>query len=407
MDNRKHRTAKVTSCAAAALGVLAASATQAQQAPAQQSPAPTPAPSPSPTRSPPPNVMYLPNVVPERFSIGGTPSPTPTPVPVPPPVVDATPQARTAPAERAAGQNRRTVPQARTAEPAPAPTAAATPPGATSGEPALPQSAPAPAPLPQQAPVAVPAAPPAAATPGWLWALGGAGGMALLFAAFWALRRRRRAPHAAFETPPDPVAVPEPPLRAAPPGIAPRPRPPAPHAAAAPPISSASSSDPFELVVRPLHLEMNAEEVLLEIELLIGNLQPGAAEAIRASLALISANPDQDRHVAGFHANPVADPAGRAFDLAAGAGGRMPARLRVRREHLHVVQVGGRPMFVPLVMVDLRWRAGLSVRRFGADFMIGTAGQGAKLGPIWLDRAQLSAPLAATRYFPKQAPVAA
>lgn len=231
--------------------------------------------------------------------------------------------------------------------------------------------------------------------------------MALLLGAFWALRRRRRAPDAGFEAPPEPVAVPEPPLRAAPPGIAPRPRPAAPPAAAAPPTSPSLGSDPFELVVRPLHLELNAEEVLLEIELLIGNLQPGAAEAIRASLALISANPDQDRHVAGFHANPVADPAGRAFDLAAGAGGRMPARLRVRREHLHVVQVGGRPMFVPLVMVDLRWRAGLSVRRFGADFMIGTAGQGPKLGPIWLDRAQISAPLAATRYLPRPAPVAA
>lgn len=230
--------------------------------------------------------------------------------------------------------------------------------------------------------------------------------MALLLGAFWALRRRRRAPDAGFETSPEPVAVPEPPLRAAPPGIAPRPQPAARPAAAAPPVSP-TGSDPFELIVRPLHLEMNAEEVLLEIELLIGNLQPGPAEAIRPSLALISANPDQDLHVAGFHANPVADPAGRAFDLAAGAGGRMPARLRVRREHLHVVQVGGRPMFVPLVMVDLRWRAGLSVRRFGADFMIGTAGQGPKLGPIWLDRAQLPAPLAATRYFPKQAPVAA
>jgi hypothetical protein len=169
----------------------------------------------------------------------------------------------------------------------------------------------------------------------------------------------------------------------------------------------AAASDPFELVVQPLRVEVNELEVVLEIELLIGNRQSTSAEAIRPSFALISANPDQDRHIAGFHANPMVDPVGRAFDLAAGAGGRMPARLRVRREHVHVVQVGGRPMFVPIVMIDLRWRGGLSVRRFGSDFMIGTAGQGTKLGPIWLDRAQLAAPLAATRYVPRPAPVAA
>jgi hypothetical protein len=172
-------------------------------------------------------------------------------------------------------------------------------------------------------------------------------------------------------------------------------------------MPAAAASDPFDLVVRPVRIEVNEQEVVLEIELLIGNRQAAAAEAIRPSLALISANPEQDRHIAGFHANPMVDPSGQPFDLAAGAGGRMPARLRVRREHIHVVQVGGRPMFVPIVMIDLRWRGGLSVRRFGLDFMIGTAGQGAKLGPIWLDRAQLAAPLAATRYVPRPAPVAA
>lgn len=212
---------------------------------------------------------------------------------------------------------------------------------------------------------------------------------------------------------PAPLAVPEPPLRASPPGLAPRPQPASPQGATPPrqapaaPVVPAAASDPFELVVQPLRVEVNEQEVVLEIELLIGNRQSTSAEAIRPSLALISANPDQDRHIAGFHANPMVDPVGRAFDLAAGAGGRMPARLRVRREHIHVVQVGGRPMLVPIVMIDLRWRGGLSVRRFGSDFMIGTAGQGTKLGPIWLDRAQLAAPLAATRYVPRSAPVAA
>ncbi|UYY59591.1 hypothetical protein [Sphingomonas sp. S2-65] len=141
---------------------------------------------------------------------------------------------------------------------------------------------------------------------------------------------------------------------------------------------------------------------MLELELLIGNRQVEAAENVRVQLALISASPDQDRHAASFHAaTMLGDSAVPAFDLAAGAGGRLPVRLALPRDALHIVQAAGRPMFVPMVLIDLRWRAGISIRRFGADFMVGTAGQGPKLGPIWLER-PTSAPLAATRYLPRQ-----
>jgi len=81
----------------------------------------------------------------------------------------------------------------------------------------------------------------------------------------------------------------------------------------------------------------------------------------------------------------------------------MPVRLAIPRSGVNVVQVSGRPMFVPIVLIDLRWRGGLSIRRFGADFMLGTAGQGDKLGPIWLDRPAPSGALAAHRYHAKAA----
>ncbi len=162
-------------------------------------------------------------------------------------------------------------------------------------------------------------------------------------------------------------------------------------------------TDPFEIMLNPLRVEIGEGEVMLELELLIGNAQPAAAESIRVALALMSAHPQQDAVIAGFHAAPQGDPAGPPFDLPAGGGGRMPVRLTLPREHIHVVDVGGRPIVVPMVLVDLRWRSGLSIRRFGMDFMVGTAGQGGKLGPLWLDRAQSRAPLAATRYIAKTA----
>ena len=145
---------------------------------------------------------------------------------------------------------------------------------------------------------------------------------------------------------------------------------------------------------------------MLDFELLIGNIQGSAAENIRVLMAMMSANPEQDRNIAGYHANPLVDSAGAPFDLAAGAGGRMPVRLALPRELIHVVEIHGRPMFVPMVMIEVKWRAGISIRRFGADFMVGTPGQAGKLGPIWLDRNQQASQLTATRYFPRQAAAA-
>jgi hypothetical protein len=242
------------------------------------------------------------------------------------------------------------------------------------------------------------ATPPPSDIPGWLWALIGAGVTATGFGGIWVLRRRHReAPEEeVYEAP---AAAPPPPARpvAPPPGIAPPP-------AVTPPAGP--SGEPFEILIQPGRIEVTERDVVLDFELLVGNLQPSAAENIRVMMAMMSANPDQDRNIAGYHANPIMDSAGTPFDLAAGAGGRMPVRLALPREMIHVVQIHGRPMFVPMVMVELKWRAGISIRRFGMDFMIGTPGQAGKLGPIWLDRNQQASQLIATRYFPRQAAAA-
>lgn len=147
--------------------------------------------------------------------------------------------------------------------------------------------------------------------------------------------------------------------------------------------------------------------MLLEFELLLGNRQASAAENIRLGFALMSARPDQDQYLAAFHANPMADPNGQAFDLTSGAGGHLPVRLALPREQIHLVEMGDRSIFVPIVMIDIRWRAGISIRRFGADFMVGTPGQGGKLGPFRLDRSQPGGPLAAARYLPRASSAAA
>jgi len=353
---------------------------------------PTPVPLPSPAR---PSTTTLPNVTPERFTLA-PPAATPTPSPVlaPPPVVVPTPIATatsraTPPARPTPTPSARTAPAGQLAPPAAAaPTPAAVPSPVATAAVVTPVATPSPQSIPEAA------APPSSGIPGWLWALIGAGATALVFGGIWALRRRR--PEASdeeiYEVPA--AAAPAPPVPA---------RPVAPPPGLASPPPAAPSGEPFEILLQPGRIEVTERDVVLDFELLVGNIQPTAAENIRLLMAMMSANPDQDRNIAGYHANPITDSAGTPFDLAAGAGGRMPVRLALPREMIHIVQVHGRPMFVPMVMIELKWRAGISIRRFGVDFMIGTPGQAGKLGPIWLDRNQQASQLTAMRYFPRQA----
>ncbi|MGC3056882.1 hypothetical protein ACPTIY_14225, partial [Enterococcus faecalis] len=65
----------------------------------------------------------------------------------------------------------------------------------------------------------------------------------------------------------------------------------------------------------------------------------------------MSAHARQDEVIAGFHGGPSGEPGGAPFDLPAGGGGQMPVRLAIPRASVNVVQLGGRPMFVPIVLI--------------------------------------------------------
>lgn len=232
----------------------------------------------------------------------------------------------------------------------------------------------------------------------WRWIAGGAGLILLLGLAGWRVRRHRIAIHPSMPVPPTPpardVADKVPPKAE---------KPTAPPAASAP---ARAVSDPFDLQIGGARIMFGEAEMVVDLQLRITNAQPGAAEGIRPALALISANPDQDRWRAAFHAAPPFESGVQPFDLAPGAGALLPVRLALRREQIHIVPLAGRPMFVAMLMIDLRWRGGLSIRHCGADFLLGAAGQGARPGPIWLDRPAPPA-LAAARYIAASSPAPA
>ncbi|MEZ0244321.1 MAG: hypothetical protein ACAH11_13170, partial [Sphingomonas sp.] len=166
-------------------------------------------------------------------------------------------------------------------------------------------------------------------------------------------------------------------------------------------------AEPIVVELRPIALELSDNGAVLDFELMVGNATPAQAEGLKVAYGLMSASQIQDELIAGFHntqLTPVADP----FDLAPRAGVRIPGKLALEPDKINIVDVGGRPMFVPILMVDVRWRSGLSLKHAGYDFMVGMGGPTDKLGPVWLDKgAQRHERLNANRYVPKPAQVAA
>lgn len=325
-----------------------------------------------------PTPQTIPGVLPERFRLSGAPTPTPTPSrspsSAPTPLVQPVIVPTGAPAAKHSAP--RPAPK-----PTPSPTLVATPsPQATTTTPATTPPAPKPAPSvtasPQQA-----APVPADEWLAWPWfAVGLVGIAAVLGAGWWRWVRGRAVPDPASPMPVEPAAR-----------TAPLPVPPAPLAVI----------EPFEIQLVTAAVAFLADAVVFDLTLEVVNAQAHSAEGLRPALALISASTAQDQWRQAFHAGPPGQDLGAPIDLAPGARLHVPARLTLAREQVHVVTHGGRPMFVAMLLCDLRWRGGLSVHRFGVDFLLGTAGQGARPGPIWLDRPAPPA-LAAIRYLPQQ-----
>lgn len=356
-----------------------------------------------------------------NFDINPNPTPratpTPTPTPAPQPTVTPVPiPPRATPSPRPSASQPAVRPTAEaTVEPTPQPsptrfgpsdfTPVATPePGTTPAEVS-------PAPVPEAR---------RDTQPGWLWpALAAAAALVVGLGAGLALAGRRRRRHeedAEAEAADTPVIAspptPGPPARA---GVANPPTPPrpAPRPAASPASPPAPAGavvpvppppGPLVTEIRPLRAAIRDGVVSIDFELYIQNRGPETADNVRAVLGLFAANADQDAQIAAFHGAARMAPGSEPFSIAPGGIHMLKGQVAQAGEQMRVVNVQGKPMFVPIVPVALKWYAGLSIRTLRDSFMIGTVpAQGSdRLGPLWVERAAEGfGRLAAKRYVPK------
>ena len=320
-----------------AIVAFLAAAVTAQEPSLQQVPLPvvTPTPAPGPTVAAPPVVLATPTLTP-RPGIDDVPTPV------------FVPNARPTPAS---------------ARPTPTVTPAASPSATPTISPTPTPSATNAAPLPIETVIL----PQQRDLPAWVWVAGGAA-LLLILLGWLGLRRQRDVED---EDGWEDEVVEE----AVPPGTFIEPIP-------------ARSDDRARLSValRPTRAGLNLISATAECEVTIVNLGKLVAEDVRASLRLMSARDGQEAELAAFYADTGGRPATPTFSLAPGEERRFRAVTALPHDAIHSIDAGGRPMFVPLVGLSVRYRDGEGLRRVGQAFMLGVdQGGSAKLAPFWLD----------------------
>ena len=292
-------------------------------------------------------------------------APTPVPTPTDPvkglPAPDATPRAAEA-ARPERPRTRTAVVAPRVPSPTPTPTPIDRPtPDATPSMAATPEPAPNSA-TPSVAPAAVPTE---ASRAAWPWLAIGAGLVVLLALSAWAVFRRRAS--AVVEVEPVPLITPPPPVPSAP--ADPRAR--------------------IDIALRPLRAGLNMLSAVVEAEVIVTNSGDAPAAQVRIGTTLLSAHAGQDAELAAtFAAPPAGRPATPPFALAVDEERRVRVVAALSREAVRSMQAGGRPMFVPLLAIDVRYAADGdgTPGRTGQAFVVGVERvDSAKLAPFWLD----------------------
>lgn len=139
-----------------------------------------------------------------------------------------------------------------------------------------------------------------------------------------------------------------------------------------------------EIGFQPLRCIIEEHQVRVEFEIELFNSGSSPARELLVEATLINAGPAQDEQIAAFFANPV------------GAGERLAvipplkrltfkSQVVVPREQVQAYEVGGREVFVPLIVFNALYRWSGGGGQTSVSYLLGRDTKGEKLAPFRLD----------------------
>jgi hypothetical protein len=147
-----------------------------------------------------------------------------------------------------------------------------------------------------------------------------------------------------------------------------------------------SARPQLEIAFTPRRAGANITSAAVEYDLEVRNTGAIAAEDVRVRVDLVTAGNDHDAQLEAPFAQPVDAPMTAPFTLPANDKIGLRAMVMLPKSAISVVTVKGRPMFVPIVAVDVRYRWASGEGQTAESFVIGIAAkQGERMRPFWLD----------------------
>jgi hypothetical protein len=141
------------------------------------------------------------------------------------------------------------------------------------------------------------------------------------------------------------------------------------------------------MVLHPRRAGLNLLSATVEAELLLRNEGTVPAGAVRVGALLMGAAAGPPGDVGPLFAQPVGRPVTPPFVLAPGEERRVRLVVALSRAEIQPLEAGGRPMFVPVVAINVLYDAGGMSGQVAQAFAVGVERvDSAKLSPLWLDQ---------------------
>jgi hypothetical protein len=142
----------------------------------------------------------------------------------------------------------------------------------------------------------------------------------------------------------------------------------------------------LEIAFVPRRAGANVTSAAVDYDLIVRNTGAAAADDVHVRVELVTAGNAHDAELQALLGRPIDKPVTAPFTLSPGEERGLRALVMLPKNGINVVTVKGRPMFVPIVAIDLRYRWQGGEGQTAESFVVGIRPkEGERMRPFWLD----------------------